>query len=87
LSDIVITHVGMSVTVADVVMSDGTRLEKVGVIPDVPVIPTGIALNKIMDAVLAYAATLLGAELTPEKAGEFYFITRKEIYEGDEEDQ
>lgn len=85
LADEVISYVGMSVSVADVVMSDGTRLEKVGVIPDVPVIPTGMALNKKMDAVLAYAATLLGAELTPEKAGEFYFITRKDIYEGDEE--
>jgi C-terminal processing protease CtpA/Prc len=85
LADEVISYVGMSVSIADVVMSDGTRLEKVGVIPDVPVIPTGMALNKKMDAVLAYAATLLGAELTPEKAGEFYFITRKDIYEGDEE--
>ncbi|MGC2235436.1 MAG: S41 family peptidase [Pyrinomonadaceae bacterium] len=78
LSVYVLSSVGMSVSVADVVMKDGSRLEKVGVIPDVPVIPTGAALNKKMDAVLAYAASMLGAKLTPEKAGEFYFITQKE---------
>lgn len=78
LSDMIISYVGMSVTIADVIMKDGSRLEKTGVLPDAPVIPTGEALNKKMDAVLAYAASMLGAELSPEKAGEFYFITQKE---------
>jgi hypothetical protein len=32
--------------------------------------------------VLAYAAVLLDAKLSPEKAGEFYFITQKENDEG-----
>ncbi len=81
LADIVISPLGMSVTVADVVMRDGSRLEKVGVIPDFLAVPTSMALNKKLDAVLAYAATMLGAELTPEKAGEFYFITQKDIDE------
>lgn len=78
LSDFAATRVGMSISVADVVMRDGSRLENIGVIPDVPVIPTGDALAKKTDAVLAYAASMLGVELSPEKAGEFYFITQKE---------
>jgi C-terminal processing protease CtpA/Prc len=81
LSDLVATSVAMSVTIADVKMKDGSRLENVGVIPDYPVIPTGEALSKKTDAVLAYASSLLGAELSPEKAGEFYFITSKETDE------
>ncbi|HEX8247786.1 MAG TPA: S41 family peptidase [Pyrinomonadaceae bacterium] len=81
LSAAVYTSVSMSVTVADVKMKDGGRLENVGVVPDYPVIPTGEALSRKMDAVLAYAASLLGAELSPEKAGEFYFITSREIDE------
>jgi C-terminal processing protease CtpA/Prc len=83
LSDFAATRVGMSVSIADVVMRDGSRLENIGVIPDVPVIPTGGALAKKTDAVLAYAASMLGVELSPEKAGEFYFITQKE---NDDED-
>ena len=81
LGNSIMSDIAMSVTIADVKMSDGSRLEKVGVVPDVPVIPTGMALNKKMDAVLSYAAIMLGAELSPEKAGEFYFITQKEIDE------
>jgi C-terminal processing protease CtpA/Prc len=81
LGNSIMSGIAMSITIADVKMSDGSRLEKVGVVPDVPMIPTGMALNKKMDAVLFYAATLLGAKLSPEKAGEFYFITHKEIDE------
>jgi hypothetical protein len=72
----------MSITIGDVIMKDGSRLEHIGVIPDYPVVPNGLALSKKMDPILAYAATLLGAELTLEKAGTFHFITRKEADEG-----
>jgi carboxyl-terminal processing protease len=75
-----IIRVGMSVTVADVIMSDGSRLEKTGVEPDEVLQPTGLAFKNRMDAVLAYAAVKFGAELTPDKAGTFHFIT-----EADEE--
>lgn len=78
LSDAAIIRVGMSVTVADVVMRDGSRLEKTGVIPEEVLQPTGIALKKRMDAVLAYAAVKMGVELTPEQAGKYYFIMEKE---------
>lgn len=66
---------GMSVTVADVIMSDGSRLEKVGVLPDFPVQPTGVALKQKMDPVFSYAAAKMGAIITPEKAGKYNFIT------------
>lgn len=83
MTDWHVTFTGMSVTVADVITSDGSRLEGRGVVPDYPVGPSPQALAKRADPVLAFAAKLLGADLTPEKAGQFYFITAKP--EGDEE--
>ena len=78
-----VTFTGMSVTIADVIMSDGSRLEGKGVVPDYPVGPSPQGLAQRTDPVLAFAAGLLGAELTPQKAGQFYFITEKP--EDDEE--
>ena len=89
-ADIIISSVGMSITIGDVVMKDGSRLENVGVLLDYPVAPNALALSKKMDPILAYAATTLGAELSPEKAGEFYFITQKdddEDLDGDDGDK
>lgn len=68
---------GLNLTFADLVMSDGKRLEKIGVIPDHAVGPTREALVKGNDPILAFAAGLLKAGLTPEDAGKFYFITTK----------
>jgi hypothetical protein len=68
----------MSVTIGDIIMKDGTRVEGVGVMPDESIVPTGIALRLKVDPILAHAATRLGATLTPEQAGKFYFITRKD---------
>jgi carboxyl-terminal processing protease len=68
---------GMSVTVADVLMPDGSRLEKRGVIPDVPVIPTQDSLAQGLDPVLALTATAMGSPLTPEAAGKFHFIRER----------
>jgi C-terminal processing protease CtpA/Prc len=75
---------GVNVTVGDLVMSDGNRLEGVGVIPDKPVGPTSSALLQRDDPVLAYAASLFGAKLTPEQAREFHFITNR--FENDDDD-
>jgi C-terminal processing protease CtpA/Prc len=77
----------MSVTIGDITMKDGTRVEGVGVTPDESIVPTGIALRLKVDPILAHAATRLGATLTPEQAGEFYFITRKDEDEDEDEEE
>jgi hypothetical protein len=66
-------------------MKDGNRVEGVGVMPDESIVPTGLALRLKVDPILALAATRLGANLTPEQAGEFHFITRKDEDEDDDE--
>lgn len=74
LTSYAMTYTGMSVTIGDVIMKDGSRIEGVGVIPDEAVGPTAHALAKGSDPVLAHAATLLGAKLSGEEAGKFYFL-------------
>jgi C-terminal processing protease CtpA/Prc len=63
---------GTSITVADLKMSDGFSLEKVGVTPDEVLLPTGADLAAGRDPVLARAITLLGGTMTAEQAGKFY---------------
>ncbi len=70
-----IIRVGMSVTVADVIMRDGSRLENKGVIPDEILQPSGSGLALQTDPVLAFVASKWGVSITPEQAGKFYFIT------------
>jgi len=65
---------GVSVTDADIIMSDGKSLEHVGVTPDEIKLPTAADLAAQRDPVLAYAASLLGATIAPEKAGSFFPI-------------
>ena len=77
---------GVSVTIADFVMSDGQRLEGTGVLPDFKMVPTGQALADKSDPVLAHAVTLFGATLSPEQAGKFHFITRVPE-KGEDEDE
>jgi C-terminal processing protease CtpA/Prc len=84
LADAAIIQVGMSVTVADVIMRDGSRLENKGVIPDEILQPSALGLAKKTDPVLAYAAHKLGAEISPEQAGGYYFIVEKGENEDDE---
>ncbi|MEO6417182.1 MAG: S41 family peptidase [Gemmatimonadaceae bacterium] len=63
---------GVSVTEADVIMSDGGRLERVGVTPDERLLPTSADLAAHRDPVLARAITLAGVPITAEKAGSLY---------------
>lgn len=60
---------GVSVTEADMVMTDGASLEHVGVGPDVVVLPTPADLANQRDPVLTKAAELLGVQISPEDTG------------------
>ena len=85
LADAAIIKTGMSVSIADVVMRDGSRLENTGVIPDEVLQPSGLAFSKSMDAVLAYAAMKMGSTISPEKAGTFYFLSEKPETDDDDD--
>jgi carboxyl-terminal processing protease len=63
---------GTMITNADVVMSDGGRIEGRGVTPDVVMRPTGADLAARRDPVLAHAAQLVGARLEPADAWRLY---------------
>lgn len=63
---------GMSMTNADVIMSDGVSLEHIGVTPQMPMLPTGSDLAAVSDPVMAAAFKLLGIDVAPEEAGKFF---------------
>ncbi len=65
----VVVFYGASVTVADLIMTDGKSLEKVGVTPDERLLPTAQDLAAKRDPVLSKAVRSLGFEMTPEQAG------------------
>jgi len=67
-----VLYFGNSISVADVIMTDGKSLEKTGVTPDETLLPTGEDLAAKRDPVLARAAEMLGVKLDPEKAGTLF---------------
>jgi len=69
----------LSVTLADVEMSDGSKLEGVGVIPDEAITPSQYAISKGLDPILSIAATKAGGSITPEAAGALGFTRRETI--------
>jgi len=66
------TPYGMNISTADIVMSDGRRLEKVGVTPDEKLLPTAFDFVNNRDPVMARAVKILGFELTPEQAAKIF---------------
>ena len=59
----------LSITIADVIMPDSTRLEGRGVTPDAFVLPTRAHLIDGRDTVLALALTLAGYPTDAKRAG------------------
>ncbi|MGH9972216.1 MAG: S41 family peptidase [Pyrinomonadaceae bacterium] len=68
----VVAFFGVSITDADIIMSDGKSLEHAGVIPDEVRLATAADLAAKRDPVLAYAASLAGITMAPEKAGSIF---------------
>ena len=65
---------GASITDADIIMTDGKSLERVGVVPDELKLLTPADLASKLDPVLAYAASLAGVTISPQKAGGMFPI-------------
>jgi C-terminal processing protease CtpA/Prc len=62
----------VSVTDGDLIMTDGKSLEGQGVIPDELLLPTPADLAAKRDPVLARAMSLVGMNVSPEKAGALF---------------
>ncbi len=75
------TVFGVSVSVANLIMSDGRSLEHIGVIPDELALPTADDIANNKDSVLAHAAEVAGAKLSPKDAAELFPYEWPEPYQ------
>jgi len=66
-----------SITVSDLIMSDGKSLERHGVMPDEVRLPSAEDLAAGRDSVMSYAASLAGVKLDPVEAGKYFPIETK----------
>lgn len=73
----IVSIYGLNLTIGDLIMSDGNRLEGAGVVPDVLIGPNGKALSEKRDPILAYAAQLFGADFDDMQAGKIGFMEVK----------
>lgn len=68
----IIAPYAASITDADIIMSDGKSLEHTGVQPDELKLPSPADLAAGRDVALAYSLSLVGIDLTPDKAGKLF---------------
>jgi C-terminal processing protease CtpA/Prc len=69
-----VSFYGSNITEADVIMSDGKSLEKIGVTPDEAILPTGADLAAKKDIVMARALALAGLKMSAEETGKMFPI-------------
>ena len=70
----VVVFYSVSITVSDLIMSDGNSLEHRGVTPDEVRLPAAQDLAAGRDVVMSYAASLVGVTLDPVEAGKLFPI-------------
>lgn len=75
------TFYGASITEADLIMTDGKSLEKVGVTPDEVVLVSGKDLASGRDPVMARAVQLAGGKISPEAAGKLFKCTSIRLFQ------
>lgn len=73
----VVVFYSASITVSDLIMSDGKSLEHHGVTPDDVRLPGAADIAAGKDPVMSYAASLAGVTLDPVDAGKFFPIEKK----------